>query len=354
MKRSNNIRIGKSGVIFVESITNKYNDIFQKIDGDNDIGFDGYIEIVEGENSYNFTVACQIKSGKSYFKNDKAYIQTDEDHIKYWKDHNLYSFLFVYNENDDKCYWLDLTKYVNSLEEDKYNIIFNLDNELNSNTYLGFKEYVKQIKFTTLNDSKLMLSLNRLIYISQKEVSYDKDLIISIMNNRNNILVWNTVINCFLYSTSDEFLINLIYTMRLHTSNPDIFWHNDNVIEEYISSNFINIINSSIKEIFLKKLIYCCSFEDVLFERGQIGQVIYHIIELINDRDILLKNIIKSRNEEDKIREWSFKIFMYYRQEDFIFENLHLLEILNSDNIIVGQEYHDLKWALNEFGCFIF
>src|SRR5690554_1450806 len=95
------------GVDYVANVINKSNSIFNKVDGSNDIGLDGYIEFIENESASGLCIGVQIKSGNSYQSENKesAIITSDLDHFEYWKSHILPLAGVVYIPEDDLAYW---------------------------------------------------------------------------------------------------------------------------------------------------------------------------------------------------------------------------------------------------------
>jgi hypothetical protein len=76
-----------------------------------DFGIDMEIELVENEMPNGRLIACQIKSGESYFKETKdgdiRYYGTD-DHLNYWLNHSLPVILIIYNPKKDLTLWAEV------------------------------------------------------------------------------------------------------------------------------------------------------------------------------------------------------------------------------------------------------
>lgn len=351
MKNKKTNATSKIGLLFVESLINRFNDTFQKIDQENDFGFDGILEFFEEEESLNYTTACQIKTGESYFRNGKIYIVSDEEHFKYWQEHNLYSYLFVYNDKQEKCYWLDLSKYVNE-SQDRYIIDSPEFRELNSDTYLQFKEYVLENKNNLINESKFLKAVEKLLIIKEE---YDRTIFKTLQNNRDRVLLWNVLFSKVLDSENQDLLLDILYLFRLATHNPDIFWHKENIIKnENVIKYIKELINGPNKIAFVNKLANLAAEDYIEFQRGSFGQIIFHILDEVENKDNILIDIIKNKNVKLETRKTSFIILMYYKSDEYIKNNLYLLDLLLNDSCIDQNEYKMFKECLQKYGCFQF
>ena len=73
-----------------------------------DVGIDGTIEILEHERLTGLLVACQVKSGKSYFKEETEFgfiFRTDDAHARYWRGYSLPVLLMLHDPESGKIYW---------------------------------------------------------------------------------------------------------------------------------------------------------------------------------------------------------------------------------------------------------
>lgn len=350
MNRSKTIVTGLKGINYIKTLLNNNGDIFQKIEGENDIGFDGYIEFIKDSKSLNYTVACQIKTGKSYFKNDSIYISSDKNHFEYWNKHNMYSFLIVYNDVTQKCYWIDLSKYLKAHNNETYIVKHDLANELNENTYDIFKKYVMETKEQDISLAKV-LNISEKLLINDDEKLSD-DVIRLLINYKNFALIWTIVYQKFLISKNEEVLLDLIYFMGWTTSNPDMNWNKTNWIEESRRKFLYDLIEKTDKVTFINKLLIVSTIEKVEFQRGGAGQSIYHILSKIKGYEDILIEIIKSG--KDDLKENALFFLMLYKEYSFISSHIHLVDLLFDNGIFNKEIYVRYKSHLKNFGCFYF
>jgi hypothetical protein len=75
----------KNGINFVRSAVEGAGSLFHKIEGENDLGIDGLIELIRDERPLNRQVAVQIKSGPSYYNSSgEECLIPIESHRDYW------------------------------------------------------------------------------------------------------------------------------------------------------------------------------------------------------------------------------------------------------------------------------
>jgi len=78
-----------------------------------DYGIDAHVEIVEEERPTGKLIALQIKSGKSFFKEetDESYVfRADDKHIAYWVTHSMPVILVMYNPESKTAHWQQVTR----------------------------------------------------------------------------------------------------------------------------------------------------------------------------------------------------------------------------------------------------
>lgn len=101
---------GKLGVAEVESICAKARTIFRVITTD-DVGIDGFIEIVEEGHATGVIAGVQIKSGPSFVDTEGHHFKfvSDQDHFGYWARCSFPVIGIVFSPTHKKAIWLDLT-----------------------------------------------------------------------------------------------------------------------------------------------------------------------------------------------------------------------------------------------------
>ena len=118
-KYTDNSKKERIGVNKTASILSEMGLIFRET-SNSDIGIDGQVEEVDEEfNATGRIMAIQIKSGKSYLKdniNEWKYT-VDEAHKNYWRLFPIPVMLLVHNTNDGMIYFIDAKFALNSTGE---------------------------------------------------------------------------------------------------------------------------------------------------------------------------------------------------------------------------------------------
>ena len=73
-----------------------------------DYGIDAHVEIVQDGRPTGELIGLQIKSGKSFFREEKEtsiIYRADDKHVKYWLEHSLPVVVVLYHPERDTFYW---------------------------------------------------------------------------------------------------------------------------------------------------------------------------------------------------------------------------------------------------------
>lgn len=155
------------------------------------IGIDAYYEVFGDEEVNGLLFAAQIKGGKSYIKKKRCYYyDIDKKHIETWRKFGIPVFLFVYDPDEEKSYWIDIQQYIISNPQNEkvgYSFEFSQNgNELNKKSREKIIDIVKA-KAGKLNSAlekanyqyNSFLKLSKLFIEKYKDVSFDEDKIFS-------------------------------------------------------------------------------------------------------------------------------------------------------------------------------
>lgn len=304
-KRKNSKLTEFLGIDHVASLVNKANSIFNKIDGSNDIGLDGYIEFVENESATGLCIGVQIKSGNSYQSTDKTFavISADFDHFEYWKNHILPLAAIVYIPEDDLAYWIDLSC---RLKDDNlsgpYTIRIPKDNALKFDTFQNFYEHFSPYRYKYSSDWNFGKALKGLVPFNNSNTRIDSIKSLFYFH-RNGIESWYYLVNQFSIENDFDIQDLLIYTLRHVINHGDIWWHKNNIIEESIRKATRQIITENFSKGEIAKLLR--HIDENGITRGSMGQNIYPIIDLVPDKIELLKGIILDESTDDRSRAWA-------------------------------------------------
>lgn len=100
----------KLGVAKVQSICARARTIFRTVTTD-DVGIDGFIEVVEDANATGVIAGVQIKSGDSFVDTEGLRFRfvSDQAHFGYWARCSFPVIGIVFSPKHNKAVWIDLT-----------------------------------------------------------------------------------------------------------------------------------------------------------------------------------------------------------------------------------------------------
>jgi hypothetical protein len=106
----NSAHTEKLGLVEVESVCAKARTVFRRITTD-DVGIDGFIELMEKGYATGIILGVQIKSGDSFITGTGTnfVFKADQEHYGYWARCSFPVIGVVYSPSQEKAVWLDLT-----------------------------------------------------------------------------------------------------------------------------------------------------------------------------------------------------------------------------------------------------
>ncbi|MCB2196995.1 MAG: DUF4365 domain-containing protein [Bacteroidetes bacterium] len=293
------------GVDYVAQVINKSNSIFNKVDGSNDIGLDGYIEFIENESATGLCVGIQIKSGNSYQSANKefAVITADVDHFEFWKSHILPIAGVVYIPEDDIAYWIDLSTFLKDNDlKGPYTIRISKKSIFTHETFSEFYKNFIAYKNKYNTDWNFGKALKGLLPIKDRDTRIESIKSLFYFH-RNDIESWYYIINQFMIEDDFDVENVIIFTLRHVISHGDIFWHKGNFVNDSVRSFARGLIKDKFSKKEIAKLVR--HIDEGGITRGSMGQNIYPIIDLVTEKIDFLKNVILDKSTDDNSRTWA-------------------------------------------------
>jgi hypothetical protein len=302
------------GINYISTIINNAGCIFNKVDGTNDVGIDGYIEFIDNKSTTGLCIGVQVKSGDSNINAGNANLKSDKEHFTYWKNHILPICGIVYIPSHEKAYWVDIKSYIeenpNILNDGPYRIALDASAEFNLETFSSFHRHFKTYKNTYSTDANFGKALKLLA--SNVAESRFSGLIALFSFHRNEKESWFYIIHHFIKEKDNGIQKYLIYLMSLIVGHPDIYWHEKNIISEEVRWYAHKVIQQSFTQQETKLLLVNIGENGI--DRGTIGQGIHAIIGAIPNRIEFLKNIIMKDDATNEARAQAAIIITYELQ----------------------------------------
>lgn len=97
--------------------------MFQEVAQQNDFGKDGYVDIGERGMATFLCAALQVKSGTSYKTAENDYFVPVDNHADTWRKSTVPVFGLVYDPEDRRIRWMDVTGYLRAHPEQSNGIV---------------------------------------------------------------------------------------------------------------------------------------------------------------------------------------------------------------------------------------
>lgn len=354
-KWKNTKKTENEGVLYVAKVINEANSIFNKVDGSNDVGIDGYIEFVEKESLTGLCVAIQIKSGETYQNHNRscAIIRADKEHFQYWKAHSLPVAGIVFIPSENTAYWVDITEYLERkekvIENGPYTIRIPKENTFTDLTFPEF--YRKFLSYKALFNKEWNFGRALKAMADFHSRNERVDAIKSLFYfHRNQKESWYYLVQQFRVEEDLSIQRLLIQNLKHLISHGDIFWHKDNIMDEEVRVHGKALIKKYFGLSEIHKLLQHTDENGI--SRGSFGQNIYPMIDLITNKIELLKKIILNCGTGEQERFWAAIIliddFQHFDIERAVnFAQSMITNFPSSENI---ERFEFIKEALVENG----
>lgn len=344
-----------SGILFVQSVINECKGIFNKVDGSNDVGIDGYVEFVQDESVTGLCIGVQIKSGVSnQTKNeDSAVIKSDRAHFEYWLNHSLPIAGIVYLPSETKAYWIDITEYLQKnpslVEHGPYTIKVDKSNPFDIESFGRFFNKFLYYKDAYRKEWNLARSLKGIVDFKPKSERFDAIKAL-FYYHRDCKETWYYLIQLFRRENDSDIQRLLIYTMIHLIGHGDIYWHKKNIIPGDISAYGKLEIKTTFGQKEILKLISHIDENGV--SRGSFGQSVYPILDLVPEKYQALKNIILDSSTNDETRSWAGVIVINDFQKHDVQRAIYFCDSMidNFPHSAYLDWFQNIKQALVEFG----
>jgi hypothetical protein len=354
-KWKNNKVAENSGMLFVQSIINENNGIFNKVDGSNDVGIDAYVEFVQNESVTGLCIGVQVKSGDSYQDkhSDFLIMKSDKAHFEYWQNHSLPIAGLIYIPSEKRAYWLDITEVLqqqpNLVENGPYTIKIAKANSFDSGSFQKFYDRFLIYKDLYRKEWNFARSVKGIVDFKSKSERFDaiKSLFYF---HRDLKETWYYLLQLFRRENDKNIQKILIYPMKYLVGHEDIYWHEGNSISEEIRLYGQSEIKATFGQSEIFKLL--SHIDEYGISRGSIGQDVYPIIDLIPDNENYLKKIILDKRTSDEIRSWAGVIlinnFQYYDVQRALSFCDSMID--NFPDSVNKEWFQNIKQTLIQFG----
>jgi hypothetical protein len=249
--------------------------VFQEVDTGNDYGKDAYVDFVDDDETVTgICIALQIKGGVSYRRGDGYGIPLDLNHFETWRNSSLPIIGVVYDPEDAKIRWCNISDFLNSLKDEIPSYIpIDADSVLTPAT-LTLELRSSLDRFTRLNIEHPIIKLCSASENSQLNALYD---CFALGRSDARILIELRYLTKML---TDKALYLAIEILAHLTPHPDILWNETNWIPDDVKKSVRSHLVWEEQEIW--RMLSFVTWEH--WERGDYGESLYML--LLEDSEI--------------------------------------------------------------------
>lgn len=325
----------KLGVNHVRTAVESAKCIFHKIEQENDLGIDGFVELIKDGKPQNKQIAVQIKSGESFFihQSNQCIIPVDK-HYDYWLNHTLSVYGIVYIPSLGTANWVDIKKYLK-----KYGNCGRIKFDRTKTNIFDLENFTKIFMPTILGElPQLSFDEAANLFHSDHPSENYLGLVVLFRNSPNELKIWEWFFAYFNAKEKSEIHPILIYYLAHIPWHPDILYRGEEIRQETKKN-----VSDYFEKFRKREVVKLLSFidEENLISRGSIGQSVQSIISSLTNRDQLLLEVIKDISLPLFIRECSALIFAYHNGK----KALPLLEKLADEGSWYAGDLIDLLSA---------
>lgn len=100
---------GRAGYRRLEAVLEAANIVVHRVETENDIGRDAFVDIVAGTEITGGVVCVQVKSGRSFFHENQWIIPGAPTDFTLWRESTIPVFGIVHDPDEDSLRWVDLS-----------------------------------------------------------------------------------------------------------------------------------------------------------------------------------------------------------------------------------------------------
>lgn len=310
------------------------NIVVQRVETENDIGRDAFVDIVDGTDVTGGVICIQVKSGRaSYFQQGTWVVPGKPADFSLWRESTVPFFGVVHDEKSDALRWVDLSEAA----------VLARDNYLSPVIPGRFG----LLSVPVPDENRLDLDLAAFLTAAEAALRRRSGVPVAALLATDVDLVKSGIMDTFAMGRHDPTALlllaalvhrlpkearrNAIGALAMTTSHPDVFWTRDN----WIPDNVSRVIQRRVSWTDLDVYALLAEIDEDGIQRGSFGQTVYHVLALDRDLNPKLVRTALNRDQPDRIRLWSAAILLYVAGNDAAAVMDQLLgsdESLNTDD----------------------
>lgn len=319
----------RDGVNHVSRVVEGHNSIFHEIDQRNDMGLDGYIEFLTGEDATGCCIGVQIKSGASYVRREKQefVLQADRDHFRYWQSHSLPIAAILYDPEQGKGAWCDITAHLAAhperVAQGPYSIHVPFAQEFERATFADFRAYCLAYQTTYSDLTRFGRALANFASIESPKICLD-GLRALFSFHRQKAASWYYLVNSFRNFRGHPFRYEMARILSFLPGHGDIFWGDYNHIDQKVRDYGLSVIARDYGPAEVRLLLECIDEDGI--DRGTIGQCVDAVIDVVPDKVRILRELAFDPTLSEDARVGGMLLLIHYQKDVPVKRRIKLIE----------------------------
>ena len=304
---------GKAGHRRLEAILETANIVVQRVETENDIGRDAFVDIVDGTDVTGGVICVQVKSGKSFLYKGQWVVPGEAADFTLWRESTVPFFGAVHDPKDDALRWVDLSAAA----------MLAVDAHL-SPVILG--RYGKP-SIPVPAENRLDVDLAPFLAAARTSLRRRSGSPAAALLAEDAETVEVGIVDTFAVGRNDPTAFLLlaalfhrlpkacrrlaVVTLAMTTLHPDVLWTKENWIPAHVSTTVRKRCRWTASDI----AALLGEIDENGVERGSIGQTVFHVLNLDKDLQTKLFRVALDRVLPDSVRFWAAAILLYLAGE---------------------------------------
>ena len=335
---------GRAGQRAVEAVLEAANLIVQRVETENDIGRDAFVELVEGGDVTGGVISLQIKSGSSNFRNGHWVLPGTPEDFTLWLESSIPVFGVVHDPRSDELRWVNLGDAARAVGVNpgqitvgpfgKRAVVVPDANRLD----LGVAPFVAAA-IDSLRRSK---GLPAAALMKRDEVIVEIGISDSFAIGRYDVNAL-LLLSALFHRLPQATRLSALRVLAMGTRHPDVFWTAENWISDAVKSAFCERACWHLVDVYA---LLSMIDEDGI-DRGTVGQDVYHVLDIDRNLDRRLIEAISGPGA-DSSRFWATAILLYRSGDEAPSRLAYLLRLV--PDLVEVENFEHIVASVDEFG----
>lgn len=336
---------GKAGQRAVEAVLETANLVVQRVDPENDVGRDAFVDIVDGTDVTGGVISLQIKSGPSYFRGGQWVIPGHPQDFTLWRESTVPFFGVAHDPATNAIRWVDLS-YAARVSDPYLSPVV-------SGPY-----GMKAVPVPEAN--RLDVEIEPFLDAARTALRRWSGLPTAALLSKDPDAVAVGIGDTFALGRHDPdafLLLGALFrrlppdcrdlalrALAMATRHPDIFWSKSNWIPSTVTRAVEERCRWGGDD--LEALLALVDENGI--ERGTVGQAVFHVLELDKAVDDRLFELATNRGRLDTVRFWAAVVLLYHAGDDAPALLSRLLR--RAPDLARVDNFEEVNGVIREFG----